>query len=174
MIRRLDATALRLATFVAHAVQRLTGVISYRLAQQFIMVEVVRLIVAIADYWAPDTLPRTTAGWELALFGFGMLFLVLIVAILGRVADRWQDNPNALPAEVLEFDNASPIMRISVLLMRVSIAPFTVATFIASGISIEIVFDVASYGLPIGMYIALVPPLPPAQDRVLVLATSEG
>lgn len=178
LLQRIDVRLFEATARLAHAIQWATGIISYRLAQQLFVIEMVWAFVRQADYWYQPLLKTSETDLVIALISPVAIWFYGYLAVLSaRAASRWQDNPSVVPVESLLVERVTEWLRplfAVFILARTPIALLALAVMDPSAGVEDVVILFIDYAVAFGFYFALVPPLPPGRERNLVLATSEN
>lgn len=163
----LDLTVWKAVERVAHRVQRLIGVVSYRLAQQCFVLQVMSGAWRILDYFWPNLLSSDIGIGRVILCFFIVAAYGQAAHLAGRAADKWHSSPTALPAEVLVLfwiELPGILMRAWLCWISLLLIP---ALIFSSKTWFDGVDTLAAISLPLGFYLMGVRPLPPGERQRL-------
>lgn len=173
-IRQIDLFFLKMAVRLAHGIQRVTGLISYTLAQHLISIQIIAVMIHVSDYWVTDLLRQDTT--VLIVIGGPFVFFLYarIAVLLDRCRRQWEEAPTVIPQETLNIAVETSILRMAMAVFMTGRIPLTIYEFMSGPVTLDWLLLGPDYGIAVGLYVALVPPLPPGQVKRLVPVASEG
>jgi NADH:ubiquinone oxidoreductase subunit 6 (subunit J) len=154
---------------LAHAIQRLTGLLSYRVAACALELTVVMSIVTIVDRWFPGLLTRETPDVVVAVACFAVI-VWLNWARLARGAEReFLEKPDRIPQAVGElfFPLYHVIVGMRVMLLCLGVLAAVALAFDQREFTwLDILDRSADWGVLVFLYMMEVVPLPPGKSRI--------
>jgi hypothetical protein len=167
LMRRIDGLLIRLATLVAHGVQRWTGRTSFFLAKCGLLVWAIENLLNLFNYFSPQpSLPRADRA-DVSVALMVLTGVIMRVHFLDRADDALRHGSEALPTWVLMARQGSA-WGVRILLVALTLA------FVAKMVDewtkplavIRVLGDCGVGGWTAFEYFVLVDPLPPGVSKV--------